>query len=161
MSNCELCGNEHNRFIPNSTKRPARYCSTKCIKKAYYYRNNPEAKSLGKNDAFWETETGKGFKWEKYVADKMNGTHFEFNKDGVDVSFELAGKTVNVDVKAAEQYRHWWVFNKNKPKPHIDYFYCVCLKNGNVFKELLIPRESFKSCGISVGNKSSYDKYKL
>ena len=79
----------------------------------------------------------------------------EFNKGGIDVVAAVG----NLDVKVCEKYRNQWVFNKNKAKPFIDYYYCICLEGGAVKKELLIPREAFKSCGITVGAKSQYDVY--
>lgn len=155
MSTCIQCGGEHNRFKGNSITKPADYCSKECIKKAYYFRKNPNAKSLGKSDGFWKTQTGVGYKWEQYVAHKLNGEHVPFNKEGVDVKTSLG----NLDVKVCENYQGQWVFNKNKPKEHIDFYYCICLDGGNVRKELLIPREAFKGRGITVGIKSRYDEY--
>lgn len=162
MNKCKLCGKETNR---------PKYCSSKCIKQAWYVRNLGDKKSsLVGNPEFWNTETGIGFKWEKYVADKLNGEHLHFNKDGIDV---CVGNT-NYDVKVCEAYKRkkhkgkiintnpkyrWWVFNKNKPKSYINFYYCICLVDGKPVKELKIPINEFKSCGITVGMKSVYDKF--
>lgn len=158
MSNCNTCGNEHLRLLANSKSIPARYCSTECIKRASYLRRNPNKRSLGRTEKFWETETGIGFKWEKYVAEKLKGEHRPFNKQGIDVCTSIG----NIDVKVCNKYGPQWVFNKNKPKPIIDWYYCICLENSKPVKELLIPRADFKGRGITVGTVSpKYDIYKV
>lgn len=144
-------------MLPNSVKLPARYCSNKCIKRASYLRKNPNKRSFGRSQAFWNTETGIGFRWELYVAKKLGGQHRPFDRSGIDVVAPIG----NIDVKVCEKYHSQWVFNKNKPKPAIDWYYCICLEGGRVLKELLIPAGDFKSKGITVGNVSPrYDKYR-
>lgn len=159
MSKCVLCKKEHQRLLANSKTIPARYCSVQCIKKAYYFRNSLNKKSLGKSKLFWKTETGIGYKWEMYVAKILGGKHLPFNKNGVDVTAEIDGTPVNLDVKVCNKYKNQWVFNKNKPKTHIDYYFCICLDDNHPTKMFLIPTQSFTSCGITVGNKSKYDKF--
>lgn len=158
MYKCSLCGEPHSRLKANSKRLPADYCSIKCIKKASYYRRHPNTRSYGKSRKFWKTETGIGFKWEKYVVNKYNGKHHEFNKSGVDVTTEQFGR---LDVKVCEKYRSQWVFNRNKKKSNIDNYYCICLENGKPIKELLIPTKEFKSIGITVGLTSRYDMFSL
>lgn len=157
MTKCNFCGETHYRYKPNSKRLPALYCSTKCIKRASHLKRNPDKKCFGRNKTFWETETGIGFKWEKYVADKFNGTHMEFNSHGIDVVTSLG----NIDVKVCEKYRNQWVFNRNKKKSNIDFYYCICLDKTKIVKELCIPTDSFKSVGITVGNSSKYDEFIL
>lgn len=156
--------------VPINRKK---YCSVTCIKRSYYIRKNPNCKSyLTNNPDFYTTQTGIGFYWEKYVANKTGGTHIPFNKNGVDVVSSLG----NLDVKVCELYRRkskcgkpininsqygWWVFNKNKPKINIDFYYCICLVEGKPIKELCIPTSEFKTGGITVGNKSKYDSYSI
>ena len=158
MSNCITCGKAHNRKKGNSMTLPAKHCSVECVKRNWYLKNNPNARSFFRDDAgFWESETGIGYKWEIYVADKIGGTHMPFNKDGIDVSVSWG----NLDVKVCEKYGPQWVFNKNKSKPVIDFYYCICLENGKVAKELLIPTDQFLGKGITVGTVSAkYDKFK-
>jgi hypothetical protein len=159
MNKCILCDASHTRCKPNSHTLPALYCSTRCVKRASYLRKNPNARSIERTEEFWDTETGIGYKWEIYVANKVSGgEHVPFNKDGVDVVSDMG----NLDVKAGEKSRNQWVFNRNRKKPHIDFYYCVCLEGGKPVKELLIPSERISGkVGITVGNKSKYDIYKV
>ena len=157
MAYCTTCGKEHDRVIYKTT-RPARYCSKECIKRASYLKKNPTRQSFLRGDkGFWDTQTGIGYKWELYVADKLKGEHLPFDSDGIDVRASIG----NLDVKVCERYHSQWVFNKNTPKEHIDFYYCICLEGGKIAKELLIPRESFKGRGITVGKVSAYDQFKI
>ncbi len=153
--------------------KPARkkYCSVKCIKRAWYLKNNPEIRSyLNNNPKFWESETGIGFKWEKYAAKLLKAKHLEFN-NGPDLDWNGIG----VDVKVCNLYKRknkrnkkcdinkqkgWWVFNKNNDKKEVKYFFCICLKeDGNIEKQLLIPSNKFLGNGITVGSKSKFDEF--
>jgi len=149
-----------------------KYCSVKCNKNAYRVRQNPNVKSLCiKNPDFWKTETGIGYKWEKYVAKKIGAEHIKFNYRGEDLRLG----NLKIDVKACELYKRKrktqrgakvgsvfgnWIFNRNNIKP-MDYFYCVCLIKGKPVKELYIPADKFGFKGITIGNKSKYDIYKV
>lgn len=149
------------------TKRP-KFCCKQCIKKAWYLRNSPNVRSYGLSDEFWNTETGIGFKWEKYVADLLGAKHLEFNNGGADLDWN--GKLV--DVKASNLYTRKnkrgkpvlseqsgvWVFNRGKEKP-VDFFFCIALKENKPVKMLLIPNEHFPKKGAVIGWNSSYDKY--
>lgn len=158
MNKCEQCGTNHTRLKANSRNKPARFCSVRCIKRASYARCNPDVKMLGRNKQFWQTETGIGYKWELYVVKKLNGTHMPFNTNGIDLVADIG----TVDVKVCEKYNTQWVFNRNKKKTNIDWYYCVCLEKGKPVKELLIPSKNFKSCGITVGTVSpKYDQYAI
>jgi len=164
MTKCLLC---------NGLRSPnrKRYCSTICIKRAWYLRQNPNRKSyfVG-NPEFWNTETGKGFKWEQYSAKFLGANHLEFNNSGADLDWK--GKLV--DVKSCNLYKRkskrgkavsgdqsgWWVFNRNKQKL-IDYFFCIALKDNKPVKHFLIPSKHFASKGIVVGQHSKYDKFQV
>lgn len=149
------------------TKRP-KFCCKQCIKKAWYLRNSPNVRSYGLSDEFWNTETGIGFKWEKYVADLLGAKHLAFNNGGADLDWN--GKLV--DVKASNLYTRKnkrgkpvlsaqsgvWVFNRGKEKP-VDFFFCIALKENKPVKMLLIPNEHFPKKGAVIGWSSSYDKY--
>jgi hypothetical protein len=157
-------------FCKQPTKGTNKYCSTKCIKRASYLRKHPNTKSsLNHNPDFWKTETGIGYKWEKYIADLIGATHLEFNKDGADLDWK--GKLV--DVKSSHRYsrKHKrgkpvkkqfgnWVFNRNKSKP-INWFFCVCLTNNEVERVYQIPPEAFANSGISIGKVSKFDIYRI
>jgi len=165
MTNCITCGIEHTRCAGNSKTKPAKYCSVKCNKRASYYKKNPNKRSYGRSRKFWNTETGKGFKWEQYLAKKIGGTHHEFDSvTGIDVE----GNDGNYDVKVCELYNRkskkrgaQWVFNRNRKKDIISYYYCICLKDGEVVKELKIPSADFGNIGITVGKVSRYDVFKV
>jgi hypothetical protein len=160
---CLLC----NKRIP---KNRWKYCSDKCNKRSYYLRQNPNCKSsFNKNPEFWKTETGIGFKWERWGSKLIGAKHLEFGK-GADLDWN--GK--QVDVKSSNLYKRkfrrgepvkseqkgYWVFNRNKKKP-IDYFLCICLLNNKPFKVLLIPDNKFPASGLVIGWKSQYDIFKL
>ena len=147
-----------------------KYCSNKCTQTAWRLRHNPNIKSYRVNNPdFWKTETGIGFKWEQYVAKKIGAEHIKFNTSGEDLRL---GK-LKIDVKACELYKRKmahgrkthkvfgnWVFNRNSIKP-MDYYYCVCLIKGKPVKELYIPADKFGKSGITIGEKSKYDIYKV
>ena len=157
-------------FCNKPTPRP-RYCSTICIKRAWYLRNNPNVKSyFAKNPDFWKTETGIGLKWEKYGAKLLKAKHLLFNNRGSDLDWN--GKMV--DVKSAKLYKRklkrgkpyglkhkvlgTWVFHfENKTNP--DFFLCICLIENKPFKILLIPNNNLPRKGITVGWKSYYNKF--
>ena len=171
MNKCIFCSTLHNRFIPNSSSIPAKYCSAKCIKRAWYLRNNPGVKSyFNHSKDFWKTETGIGFKWEKFGASLLGAKHLEFNNSGAD----LLWNDKFVDVKSCSLWRRKtshgrpvrnfnkkngvWVFNRNKNKP-VDYFLCIGLVKNKPKKILLIPSGEFPRSGIVIGIKSKYDKF--
>lgn len=167
---CLFCNKNVNRFKPKSTTIKAKYCSARCTKKAWYLRRNPNTKIFLKNKKeFLLTETGKGFRWEKYIAKMIGAKHLEFN--GSDADLQL-GK-LKIDVKSCELYKRktkrgkpvkysqgWWTFNRNKEKP-IDYFICVCLLKDKPVKILKIPSNQFPIKGTTVGFKSKFDKYDI
>ena len=154
-------------LICKTNKARKTYCSTLCIKRAWYLRNHKTGNSYFlKSPNFWKTETGIGFYWERYVAKKLKAKHLEFNQ-GPDLDWN--GKTIDVKVcnlwqrtfkrgKRVENQSGVWVFNRNKNKP-LDYFYCICLTDNLVVKELLIPASEFGNKGITIGHKSGYDKF--
>jgi len=154
-------------FCNTSTARP-KYCSDVCNKRAYHTRNS-KGFLYGVHNKFWETETGIGLIWEKYVANLLNAKHLLFNLKGADIDWN--GKMV--DVKSAHlnfrknkrgkpvkgQQKGYWGF-KNAGKGKIDFLFCVGLdSNNNPAKLLLIPKSEYPKIGITVGWKSKYDKY--
>ena len=159
MGVCSRCKKE--------TDRPM-YCSKQCIKQAWYLRNTKSKSMLKGDKEFWDSETGIGYKWEKWIAEKIGAEHMQFNSSGCDLRL---GKTL-IDVKACNRWRRKlkrgvpvktqqngvWVFNRNKIKP-CDWFYCICLVDGKPVKVLKIPAEEFGKSGITIGEKSKYDKY--
>ena len=161
MIKCLLCNKE--------TERP-KYCSKQCVKKSWYLRNNPDVASYAiGNPDFWKTETGIGFKWEKWASKLLGAKHLTFNNSGGDLDWN--GKIV--DVKSSNIYKRLrkrgkpvvseqkgvWSFARGKMKK-IDYFLCICLIRNKPHKVLLIPGKSFSKTGIVVGWKSKYDRSK-
>ena len=147
------------------------YCSKNCVKRAWYFKKYPNTKSyFAKNPNFWKTETGKGFRWEKYSAKLLGAKHLKFNRYGADLDWN--GK--KVDVKSCNLYKRkiergklikgnrlgWWVFNRNKEKD-MDFFLCICLEENKPIKILLIPNNDFPKRGAVIGWKSKYDKFIL
>ena len=147
-----------------------KYCSNLCNKRAWYLRDNPNAKShINNNPDFWKTETGKGFRWEIEGAKVLGATHLKFNGNGADLDWN--GK--KVDVKSCNLYirkrkrgkelknpSSWWVFNRNNVKP-MDFFLCFCIKDDKPVKILLIPANEFPLTGATVGHISRFDKYDI
>jgi hypothetical protein len=164
---CLFC----NKDIPLTRRHNGwlKYCSIKCNKNAWYLRKYPTSKShINNNPLFWETETGKGFYWEKWSAKLLGAKHLEFNNSGADLDWN--GKLI--DVKSCELYKRkyahgklayerfgYWIFNRNNNKP-IDYFLCICLKSNKLVKKYLIPNNLFPKKGMSIGKLSpKYDKF--
>lgn len=160
------CGQCNKTIYPPREK----YCSVKCIKRASYLKTHPDTQSILRGDeGFWLTETGKGYRWEKYVAKLLGAEHIPFNGHAPD----LMRGDEKIDVKSCELYKRktkygksdikcsgWWVFNRNQEKP-MDFFCCVCLIDNKPEKILLIPADKFTGMGITVGHKSRHDKYKI
>ena len=165
---CILCKS----IISQLNSRRRKYCSTKCIKKAWYLRylkRNSNIKSYFTNNPnFWKTETGIAFKWEKYAAKLLGAKHLEFNVGIGDLDWN--GKIIDVKVcnlykrknkrgKLVKKSSGWWVFNRNKMKS-LDFFFCICLIDDKPHKMFLIPSTIFPSKGATIGQKSDkYDKY--
>lgn len=162
MNNCIVCKEK----IPPNRKR---YCSKKCIKVAWYVKNNPKAKSHHiKNSDFFSSNTGIGYKWEKYVAKILGAEHREFCR-GVDLIWN--GKTIDVKTSSLfkrrfkrgkpvvkEQSGVWsFKFSHNRVIP--DYFFLVCINKSSVEKMYLIPSCELGKRGVVIGWKSIYDKY--
>lgn len=133
-------------------------------------RHHP-ASSFGKSKKLFDaTTTGKGLRWELYVAKRLGAKHLLFNKHGCDL--DLNGQ--QIDVKSANLYKRKfkrglpvnseqsgvWVFNRNKEKK-VDVFACVCLKNDRVSKLLMIPGDVFPKRGLVIGLHSRYDRYRI
>ncbi len=159
MNKCLFCG-------LNKGTRPM-FCSRVCIKRAWYCRRHPNAYFNG-SEKFWKTETGLGFKWEKFASKLLGAKHLEFNIKGADLDWN--GKSV--DVKCANLHfrkkikgeiiknptKGYWVFNtNNKTKP--DFFFFIKLKDNKALKTYLVPSSEITSKGVSFGWKSKYDKF--
>ena len=162
MTNCLLCGRI------KSLKRK-KYCSIQCVKRAWYIRNNPNIKGyFVKNPEFWKTETGIGFKWEKWAAKVLGAKHLKFNNRGGDLDWN--GKIVDVKSTALtkrkfkrgkpirKEQKGYWCFNRGEKKK-MDFFFCIAILNNKPYKVFLIPDKYFPLAGCSIGWKSKYDKF--
>lgn len=147
-------------------KARVKYCSMRCGRNAHRIRTMPNVHSSFKNDPkFWDTTTGKGFKWEQYIAKLLNAEHIVFN-----IGPDLDWKGKSVDVKCSKPIKRIpgkdtnnslaWIFNRGKYKP-IDFFACVCLIDDKPHKVLLVPGDAFPRNGMAVGYESKYDKYSI
>jgi hypothetical protein len=160
MKKC-ICGN----IIPPNRRQ---YCSKTCIKRAWYIKNTRGNCYYNNDKQFWDSETGVGLRWEKWVAKKLGAKHLLFNLMGCDLDWN----GVKVDVKSSNIYKRknhhgkktkgnnygWWVFNRNKEKD-CDMFACVCVRGDSVEKWYLIPSTAFPPRGTTIGRTSKYDRY--
>lgn len=149
---CIFCGEN------KPTNRP-KFCSPKCVKRAWYCRRHPNC-FFNNSKKFWESETGMGYEWELWASKKLGATHLPFNKSGCDL--DLNG--LKLDVKVCNLYKSkrspsgQWVFNRGKTKP-CDFFFCICLENDKVNKVLSIPNKNFPKRGATIGRVSKYDVF--
>lgn len=144
-----------------------KFCSVKCVKRAWHLRRNPNSYFGGSSD-FWASETGIGFKWEKYAAKILGAKHLEFNNGGADLDWN--GKLIDVKSSKINKRKNKrgkpvlseqagnWSFARGKYKP-INFFFCIALLNDKPYKIYLIPNNKFPKSGITVGWKSIYDKF--
>ena len=159
MDKC-FCGN----IIPPNRRK---HCSKQCVKRAWYLRNTNSKSYFLEDEGFWNTETGKGFWWERWASEKLGAKHLIFNSRGCDL--EKDGTLI--DVKVCELYkrkrkhgrptkkiRGGWIFNRNMKKK-CDFFYCICLLDDKLFKTYMIPSKHFPEKGVTIGWVSKYDKY--
>lgn len=153
-----------------------RYCSSVCIKRAYYLKKHAGVSILRDRDkiAWLTTETGKGYKWERYVADGLGATLNNTVKDGFGKHADLTWGDKLVEVKSANLYKRtnkrgvevnkntqtgWWRFDRGSMQ-NPDYFFCVGLINDIPIKMYLIPDNEFGKRGITLSPvKSKYDKF--
>jgi len=154
-------------YCENESRKNLRYCSNRCIKRVWYLKNRGCAFFTDK-EKFATTETGIGFKWEKFGATLLGAKHLPFNNRGLDLDWN--GKMI--DVKSAKlnfrknkrgkpvasEQKGYWAFHswgKNKP----DFFLCIALVEDKAFRTYLIPASKYPISGVSIGWKSKYDKY--
>lgn len=167
--NCIFCKNP----IPKERwefREGIKYCSSKCIKRTWYVKSLKEGSnsSFIKGSRFEETETGRGFKWEVYAANFLKAKHIEFNKYGADLDWN--GKSVDVKCSNLSKRKMkrgkptgdivgTWSFKRGKGQDNVDFFFCVCLLKGKLFRKYLIPGREYPKGGVCMGWKSKYDKY--
>lgn len=168
MSNCKYCGinipktriHENNRTI---------YCSIKCNQRAWIDRKNSKITHFYLNSQDWlKTCTGKGWLWEKFIANLINGKWQGFGKP-----VDIICNGEKIDVKSCELYKRkkkrgkeinqeiqsgWWVFNRNK-NVGCDFFICIGLINGIPQKIFKIPNNVFKKGLVISPHKSKYNQY--
>jgi hypothetical protein len=149
-----------------------KYCSERCNKRAYYIRKHKFIHSALLEGANLNSCTQKGLLWEQYLSSILGAecvSNISMNQD-----IDIIWNGCNIDVKSCNKYKRkyhhykltnpdniygWWVFNRNTKKDNIHSFLCVCLDNNKIVKIYLIPSNIFPSSGITIGNKSKYDKY--
>lgn len=139
-----------------------KHCSTICVKRFWYIKKLKKDNSsfFGNRSKFLKTETGLGFFWEQKVALMLGARHYPFNKYGGDILADIGW----VDVKVCNKYKtprggFQWVFNRNKKKKEVLWYFCVCLDGKKLVKMLLIPSSQFPKMGATVGSVSKYDKF--
>lgn len=166
---CLFC----NVVFDNKSKNKM-YCSIKCTKKMSYHKRHKN--SLHNNpEEFYKSDTGRGYKWEKYVANLLKAQHLEFNgKDEKTNRADIKWGEKYIDVKSAVIYKRknkrgkpvmaenkgCWSFKPSYIKDNIDYIFCVALdKDDKVVKKYLVPSSAYPAGGITVGQTSKYDIY--
>lgn len=160
MRLCIVC----NVGIPPRQKK---YCGRKCQRRAMHLRQNPNARSFGRDEDFYKTDVGKGYIWEQYAArfltdlTGVNTKHLPFNRGGGDLlfnGFEIDVKSSELN-KSSEKALGTWQFVKGKFKQEIHSFFCVALKDGQPIRHYWIPANVFYKSRIHVGQRSHYNKY--
>lgn len=175
VSKCIFCGNPIPFNRGNKGKEKPKYCSPKCIKAAYYVRNlksGQVTRYRPTDKKKWSmTETGKGRKWEIFIANLFNAQLQPFGNH-----FDLLWKKKKLDVKSANYYFRkrkrgkpvkskqagCWRFDRRRGQGDIDYFICIGLHNNTPQKIFVIPNQQFGKRGITISPiKSEYDKFLL
>lgn len=166
---CKLCKKKFHKNIAFQ-----KWCSGLCRSKNWYIKNlrdNAPSFYLNKK-AFFKTETGKGFFWEKWSAKELDAKHLPFNTKGAD----LQKGDIFIDVKMAKinrrknkrgkpvkgkQIGYWSFKGDNKYIPPANFFFCIGLGDNNEpEKVFLIPNCEYAKHGISIGRiKSKFDKF--
>ena len=145
---CQHC----NKPIPKerggkNMRWKVKWCSIACRSRAFRRKN-------GQGESF-------AFRAEELASEMYNCT--VDRKSKVDTIIE--GKLV--DIKASKPYKRpnrpnteYWVFNRSSKEQKPDYFLCMCFdKNENLVRTYEIPGEEFPDRGITIGQKSKWDKY--
>lgn len=168
MTKCRFCGNtipEERAKYPNTV-----FCSVKCNQRSWSIRTKQAKYCHEISPSEWsKTCTGKGFLWEKFVANLIKGEW-----QGFGASVDIVCKGEKIDVKSCELYKRkkkngkdipnfdkqtgWWVFNRNINKD-CDSFVCIGLVKGVPQKIFKIPDSVFKKGLVISPNKSKYDQY--
>lgn len=168
---CVFCKTEIPKERVGRNHPHPRYCSRKCIKTAFYIRNNPKILSKYTNPIKWiKTEIGRGRKWEEFVSNLLGGTIQPFGHP-----FDIEWKGLRIDVKSASLYKRkrkrgkevnstnqagWFRFDRGELVKDVDYFFCIGIIEGIPSKMYFIPGKDFGKRGITISPiKSKYDKF--
>lgn len=171
---CAFCGKEIPKERVDRKKKKGgrlKYCSKICNKNSWRFKNSNVKNSTVRDGAGFGSTTQKGLFWENYIAKKLDGAICVSNERMNQVS-DVIWNGMKIDVKSCNLFKRkihhgkpaknlfgWWVFNRNSFKKEIDYFACVCVIKNKVEKIYLIPTSEFPKSGITIGQKSKYDKF--
>lgn len=162
---CNYCGREiTDEQLLNARRgnrgghlKVMKYCSVVCTKRSWNRRKRPNvnkvintASYIGRRGELLATQILEG-------AEDMNASSFG------NPGFDLMWNGAKVDVKCKNYTRHrgskQWSFCFSSTDK--DYYLLICLEDDEIVKALYIPSNSIPSGGITVGENSKYDKYKI
>lgn len=142
----------------------------KTLEEMRLYKRNWSRKRYGSTDeSIRNSATWKGRRAELLALSILDGS-IDMNNEVMNNPFDIEWKGNRIDVKSCELYKRksrrgktdakcgsWWVFNKNKNDA--DYYFCICLVEGEPKKYYMIPLCDFNK-GITIGHVSKkFDKY--
>lgn len=142
--------------VTNSNALPSKITKTK----GYY----GWAKEL--NLKIKNSETTFGKEQEIYLKNKLENMGYSVYKMAQNYSYDLlVNDNIRIDVKASRLYKgkngSYYTFNLYKKYATCDLYVCLCYsEEKKLDKTLIIPAHKLKITQLSVGKKSSYDKYK-
>jgi hypothetical protein len=135
------------------------------IKMRKWYLKNREKTA----QEMFNSKTSKGYRMEKLACRILKGA-VNLNDTGFNKPYDLDWKGRKIDVKSKEvvfrkfkrgkpvkkSQSGFWSFKRTNY--NCDYFFCICLENGNPIKFYLFPSKAFGK-GVCIGRKSKYDNY--
>ncbi len=152
---CVFCGKLILKERADKWHKLPRYCSTRCIKAAWYMKN-----AKPKNSVYLGNPQ-KGIVWEEWFIKKFGAKRPSVS---LNTPFDFFWKGERIDLKTANKNKKgsWWSFggwDKDCGKD-CDFVLCLGLLNDRMQKVFKVPASVFGR-GISVGCLTSpkYDKY--
>ena len=147
------------KIIPKNRKK---YCSTLCIKRAWYIKH------LSPNNSIFTGNPQKGIEWEQWFIKKYKAIR---PSKSFNTPYDFIWNDEKIDLKICELYKRkfkrgkkvkntvgWWTFNRNGNGA--DYILCLGLINNKIKKVFKIPDIIFPKSGTCISPlKSKYDEF--
>ena len=113
-----------------------------------------------------KSETSLGQEYEEYVLNLLKTKGYEVERMSVRHPYDLlVNQNIKIDVKISNLYKNsctgYHTFNLEKHNHNCDIFICICVKDKEIVKTLVIPSKflmGIKQLGL--GNTSVYDVFK-